>query len=91
MGTSNAVRAIATHAIPHAVAALAADPNVLAKSGRVFTSWGLAQEYGFTDTDGRRPHWDRDLRELGQNHVSRARRFDEGFYAYWGGLSEESA
>jgi NAD(P)-dependent dehydrogenase (short-subunit alcohol dehydrogenase family) len=42
-----------------AVAALAADPNVASKSGGVFSSWGLAHEYGFQDIDGRRPDWGR--------------------------------
>jgi NAD(P)-dependent dehydrogenase (short-subunit alcohol dehydrogenase family) len=41
--------------VGRAVAALAADPNVAAKSGRVLASWTLALEYGFTDMDGRRP------------------------------------
>jgi NAD(P)-dependent dehydrogenase (short-subunit alcohol dehydrogenase family) len=36
-----------------AVAALAADANVLARSGRVLTVGQLAAEYGFTDVDGR--------------------------------------
>jgi NAD(P)-dependent dehydrogenase (short-subunit alcohol dehydrogenase family) len=35
------------------VAALAADPNVLARTGELLTSAGLAQEYRFTDIDGR--------------------------------------
>lgn len=39
------------------VAALAADPDPMAKSGKAFTSWGLSDEYGITDIDGRRPHW----------------------------------
>ncbi len=43
--------------VGRAIAALAADPNVGAKSGGLFSSWGLAKEYGFTDVDGRRPHW----------------------------------
>jgi NAD(P)-dependent dehydrogenase (short-subunit alcohol dehydrogenase family) len=38
-----------------AVAALAGDADVLAKSGRVLTVGELAREYGFTDVDGRRP------------------------------------
>jgi NAD(P)-dependent dehydrogenase (short-subunit alcohol dehydrogenase family) len=36
-----------------AVAALAADPNVMAKSGAVVRVGDLAREYGFTDVDGR--------------------------------------
>ena len=38
-----------------AVAALAGDPSVLAKSGSVLHVGDLAREYGFTDIDGRRP------------------------------------
>jgi NAD(P)-dependent dehydrogenase (short-subunit alcohol dehydrogenase family) len=38
-----------------AVVALAADANVLARSGRVLTVGQLAREYGFTDVDGRQP------------------------------------
>src|SRR5262249_34215369 len=43
--------------VGRAVAALAADSNVSAKSGRVFASWTLAREYGFKDRDGRQPDW----------------------------------
>ena len=43
--------------VGRAVAALAGDPNVFAKSGRVFSSWDLAVEYGFRDIDGSQPHW----------------------------------
>ena len=39
--------------IGRAVVALAADANVMAKSGRVLTVGHLAAEYGFTDVDGR--------------------------------------
>jgi NAD(P)-dependent dehydrogenase (short-subunit alcohol dehydrogenase family) len=38
-----------------AVAALTADPRILEKSGRVVSTAELAEEYGFTDIDGRRP------------------------------------
>jgi NAD(P)-dependent dehydrogenase (short-subunit alcohol dehydrogenase family) len=38
-----------------AIAALAADPRVLAKTGRVWLSRELADEYGFTDVDGTLP------------------------------------
>ncbi len=43
--------------VGRAVAALAADPNVLDKSGGLYSSWGLAEEYGFTDVNGERPNW----------------------------------
>jgi NAD(P)-dependent dehydrogenase (short-subunit alcohol dehydrogenase family) len=43
--------------VGRAVAALAADPHVLKRTGRLFSSWQLAREYGFTDADGRRPDW----------------------------------
>ena len=43
--------------VGRAVAALAADPHVAKKSGGLYSSWELAREYGFTDLDGRRPHW----------------------------------
>jgi NAD(P)-dependent dehydrogenase (short-subunit alcohol dehydrogenase family) len=39
--------------IGRAVAAMAADQNVLAKSGQTLSVGDLAQEYGFTDIDGR--------------------------------------
>jgi NAD(P)-dependent dehydrogenase (short-subunit alcohol dehydrogenase family) len=42
--------------VGRAIAALAADPKVLEKSGGLYSSWGLAREYGFTDTDGSRPN-----------------------------------
>jgi NAD(P)-dependent dehydrogenase (short-subunit alcohol dehydrogenase family) len=41
--------------VGRAIAALAADPRVLDKSGGLYSSWGLAREYGFTDLDGSRP------------------------------------
>lgn len=40
-----------------AVAALAADPGVMAKTGRALATWGLYKEYGFTDSDGTQPDW----------------------------------
>lgn len=50
-----------------AVAALAADPAVMGKSGRALATWSLSPEYGFTDADGSRPdfaaHWARSLEE----------------------------
>jgi NAD(P)-dependent dehydrogenase (short-subunit alcohol dehydrogenase family) len=40
-----------------AVAALAADPDVMDKTGRALATWGLYEEYRFTDADGSRPDW----------------------------------
>jgi NAD(P)-dependent dehydrogenase (short-subunit alcohol dehydrogenase family) len=61
------------------VAALAADPRVMGKSGRVFSSWDLSDEYGFSDIDGNRPHWGRHWEKtFGKPLVI----MDEGFYAY---------
>jgi NAD(P)-dependent dehydrogenase (short-subunit alcohol dehydrogenase family) len=41
--------------IGRAVAALATDPNIMEKSGRVLVAAALAQEYCFTDIDGKQP------------------------------------
>ena len=43
--------------VGRAIAALAADRKVKEKSGRVYSSWALAKEYGFTDRDGTQPDW----------------------------------
>lgn len=51
--------------VGRAVAALAADPNVAQKSGGVYASWTLSDEYGFSDMDGRKPHWGRYFAKLG--------------------------
>jgi NAD(P)-dependent dehydrogenase (short-subunit alcohol dehydrogenase family) len=49
--------------VGRAIAALAADPNVMDRSGGLFGSWTLADEYGFTDVDGNRPHLGRHFKE----------------------------
>jgi NAD(P)-dependent dehydrogenase (short-subunit alcohol dehydrogenase family) len=69
-----------------AVAALAADPNLIKKSGRVFSSWDLSDEYGFCDTDGRRPHWGRHFLSKYGDAMNPC---DEGFYKYWFGGAVE--
>ncbi len=43
--------------VGRAVAALAQDPDVLSRSGDVYSSWELAGDYGFADADGSRPDW----------------------------------
>jgi NAD(P)-dependent dehydrogenase (short-subunit alcohol dehydrogenase family) len=44
--------------IGRAARALAADPNVLRKSGQLLWAADLAEEYGFTDLDGKIPRFD---------------------------------
>src|SRR5271166_4919351 len=65
--------------VGRAVVALATDPKVQAKTGRVFSSWALAREYGFTDLDGTQPHWGDYAREkYGEYKIC-----DDQFYSYW--------
>lgn len=45
------------HYIGRAVVALASDPKVHEKAGKALATWHLAREYGFSDIDGRQPHW----------------------------------
>jgi NAD(P)-dependent dehydrogenase (short-subunit alcohol dehydrogenase family) len=45
--------------VGRAIAALAADPKVKARTGMLFGSWELGRDYGLTDYDGRRPDWGR--------------------------------
>jgi NAD(P)-dependent dehydrogenase (short-subunit alcohol dehydrogenase family) len=47
--------------VGRAIAALAADPRIMEKSGGLYSSWGLGREYGFTDIDGSRPDWGRNF------------------------------
>jgi NAD(P)-dependent dehydrogenase (short-subunit alcohol dehydrogenase family) len=69
--------------VGRAVVALATDPNIGAKSGRVFSSWGLSDEYGFTDIDGERPHWGRHAVATFGPDVLKA--CDDAFYETWRG------
>jgi NAD(P)-dependent dehydrogenase (short-subunit alcohol dehydrogenase family) len=66
------------------IAALAADPNVANKNGRVFASWDLADEYGVNDADGTRPHFVRWVKEHMPEVAAGWKKADDGFYAYWG-------
>jgi len=67
--------------VGRAVAALAADPHVASKTGRVLSSWDLAKEYGFTDADGRSPDWGAHF----ESKYGPYRRCDEAFYDSWRG------
>ncbi len=68
--------------VGRAVAALATDPEVAKKSGRVFSSWGMAAEYGFTDVDGRVP----DFGSYFEKKYGRKwKTCDDAFYEQWEG------
>jgi len=45
--------------VGRAIAALAADSKILARSGELTSSWQCAREYAIDDYDGRRPDWGR--------------------------------
>jgi NAD(P)-dependent dehydrogenase (short-subunit alcohol dehydrogenase family) len=68
------------------VAALAGDPKVMKKSGRVYNSAELAREYGFTDVDGRVPRIWEYIKEKWPSFPYK--KCDDAFYSYWGGFSD---
>lgn len=62
------------------VAAIAAEPDVARRNGRVYASWDVAREHDIEDADGARPHW--------AEHFARAyprpfRRADDQAYESW--------
>ena len=65
--------------VGRAIAALAADPKVMKKSGRVFNASELAEEYGFVDVDGRMPR----IWEWIRNSKFTFKKIDEQFYSYF--------
>jgi NAD(P)-dependent dehydrogenase (short-subunit alcohol dehydrogenase family) len=65
--------------VGRAVVALATDPRVKKKTGRVFSSWALAREYGFTDLDGTQPHWG----NYAKKKYGKYKICDAQFYSYW--------
>lgn len=68
--------------VGRAVAAMAADPDVFKKTGKVYAAWDLGPEYGFTDLDGRQP----DIRKWMEKNMPefKWKNCDEAFYEYWG-------
>ena len=66
--------------VGRAVVAVASDPDKFAKTGRVFSSWDLASEYGFTDIDGSHPNWSNHFEK---QYGKRVKKCDEAFYDYW--------
>jgi hypothetical protein len=65
-----------------AIAAIAADANLMKKSGRVFSSWNLSDEYGFCDADGRRPHWGK---HFTAKYGDCMKACGDAFYEHWTG------
>jgi NAD(P)-dependent dehydrogenase (short-subunit alcohol dehydrogenase family) len=65
-----------------AIAALAADAKLMKKSGRVFSSWNLSEEYGFCDGDGRCPHWGR---HATAKYGDCMKTCGDAFYEHWTG------
>ncbi|MGG0813434.1 SDR family oxidoreductase [Paenibacillus alvei] len=51
--------------VGRAIAALAADPKKMEKTGQTLSSWGLSDWYDFVDEDGNRPHWGNYATKLG--------------------------
>lgn len=68
------------------VAALAADPQVVRKNGRVFASWDLGDEYQVSDANGTRPHFLRWLQAHQPAVAAGWKKLDDAFYAYWGAM-----
>ena len=62
------------------VAALATEPQLSRRSGRVFSSWDLAREHGIRDVDGSQPHW---AEHFAAAYGRPFRRADDQAYAAW--------
>lgn len=62
------------HYIGRAIVALASDPKIMEKTGQTVATWDLAEEYGFTDLDGTRPHWQRNYEAENERARSKKRR-----------------
>lgn len=58
------------------IVALACDPQVRERAGRVWASWTLAREYGLEDADGRRPDWGAHIRATGEELMQRGAPYD---------------
>ena len=43
--------------IGEAIRCLVTDPNIAEKTGKVYSTWNLSEEYDFKDIDGSQPHW----------------------------------
>jgi NAD(P)-dependent dehydrogenase (short-subunit alcohol dehydrogenase family) len=50
--------------VGRAIAALAADPGSINRSGEITSSWELSRVYQFTDADGTRPDWGEHAKDI---------------------------
>lgn len=62
------------------VAAVATEPDLPRRNGRVFASWDLAREHDITDADGARPHW---AEHFAAAYGRPFRRADDRAYESW--------
>jgi NAD(P)-dependent dehydrogenase (short-subunit alcohol dehydrogenase family) len=65
--------------VGRAIAALACDPAISKRNGRVLSSWALGREYGFVDADGSRPDWG----AYYEKTLGKLASCDDVFYEYW--------
>jgi NAD(P)-dependent dehydrogenase (short-subunit alcohol dehydrogenase family) len=82
---SNFIASETPYFVGRGVAALAADPDVFEKTGRVYSSWNLSDEYGFIDIDGNIPHWRNYVEKIIPDY--KYKECDDEFYSYWRFLS----
>lgn len=73
--------------VGRAVAAMAADPDIFARTGSVTSSWHAARRYGFTDQNGERPDWGKHAsgESFGADQAESHRRYVLGFAEHRGG------
>gem|GEM_PF-42172 len=73
--------------VGRAVAALAADPEILARTGSVTSSWHAARRYGLSDADGTTPDWGAhaSAHPLFASYVDSHYRFRDAFAEYEAG------
>lgn len=57
--------------IGRAIAALAADPKMMERTGEVTSSFELARRYGIVDADGHRPDWSAHFEKISQEPTYR--------------------
>ncbi len=62
------------------VAAIAAEPDLAKRNGRVFASWDVARAHDLTDADGARPHW---AEYFAETYGRPFRRADDEAYRSW--------